>query len=368
MISYKPKLLIDASIVSKNINHFVDKTNKNKIAFTPHFKTHQSKLIGEIFKTFGIHSIKVSSISMANYFMENGWQSITLAFPAHPGMLEEINLLADRCDFTVFVNNKKMARTLAQNIQHDLSFYIEIDTGSGRSGVHWKDLDRIDAILEVFKGLNTIKFKGFYTHTGDSYQSKNKSQIQSCHDITEHAFKSLSDCYAERFSHLKFCSGDTPTASVVEDFGIVNQISAGNFVYYDVMQALMGSCGYNDIAVALAVPVAEIDRPQNKIIVHGGAVHLSKDAVKHPQYGLIYGLPVPLNISGEGEICGWGEPLSDSYVLALSQEHGTIFLANEHLDSIQEGDVIGIMPVHSCLTANLMKGSEQFLNVQNQRA
>lgn len=366
MIIFQPKLLIDITIVSKNIRKMVNKTNEHDVTFTPHFKTHQSKVIGQMFRTYGIDSIKVSSLDMANFFIGDGWNAITLAFPAHPGMLDEINRLAERCNFTIFVNNEKMAQHLAKHIQHDLAFYIEIDTGSGRSGVHWKELDGIDAILEVFKDHNTLNFKGFYTHTGDSYQSKSTAQIQSFHNRTERALRSLFNYYTPRFKQLNICSGDTPTASVVEDFGVINQISAGNFVYYDLMQALMGSCSINDIAVVLAVPIAEIDRPQNKVIVHGGAVHLSKDAVEHPKFGVIYGLPVPLKKSEEGEISGWGEPLTDSYVSALSQEHGTIFLSDEHLQSVEEGDVLGILPVHSCLTANLMKGSEQLLNVRSQ--
>ena len=362
MILTRPQLLIDTSIVTKNICRLADKTRKREIAFTPHFKTHQSREIGKIFRDFGVSSIKVSSLSMANYFMEEGWKSITLAFPSHPGMLDAIKRLAKRCEFTIFVNNEHMARALKQHIAEPLSFYVEIDTGSGRSGVHWKDTQTINAILEVCKGNKRINFEGFYTHTGDSYQSKNTAEIQSYHDRTERALRSLYDQYKPRYNQLKICSGDTPTASVVDDFGVINQISAGNFVYYDVMQALMGACGVSDIAVALAVPIAEIDRQRNKVIVHGGAVHLSKDAVEHPKYGLIYGLPVPLRKNKEGKTSGWGDPLSGSYVSAISQEHGSIYMADEFLGSLQPGDPVGILPVHSCLTANLMKRNEYILD------
>ena len=43
-------------------------------------------------------------------------------------------------------------------------------------------------------------------------------------------------------------------------------------------------------------------------------------------------------------------------ITGLSQEHGILKIDNtEILDSIKPGQVVLILPVHSCLTANLMK-------------
>jgi D-serine deaminase-like pyridoxal phosphate-dependent protein len=39
----------------------------------------------------------------------------------------------------------------------------------------------------------------------------------------------------------------------------------------------------------------------------------------------------------------------------LSQEHGIIKMPKENFDSINIGDMLAVLPVHSCLTANLMK-------------
>ena len=52
--------------------------------FRPHFKTHNSAFIGNWFRKLGIHSITVSSVSMAKFFSAYGWRDITIAFPVNP--------------------------------------------------------------------------------------------------------------------------------------------------------------------------------------------------------------------------------------------------------------------------------------------
>ncbi|MEO1255440.1 MAG: amidophosphoribosyltransferase, partial [Bacteroidota bacterium] len=41
------------------------------------------------------------------------------------------------------------------------------------------------------------------------------------------------------------------------------------------------------------------------------------------------------------------------HVSRLSQEHGIIKLSKEEISQINVGDIIGILPVHSCLSADL---------------
>ncbi|MEO7316615.1 MAG: hypothetical protein ABIW47_15600 [Ginsengibacter sp.] len=43
------------------------------------------------------------------------------------------------------------------------------------------------------------------------------------------------------------------------------------------------------------------------------------------------------------------------YIKSLSQEHGTITLPEKKMDQYIIGDILYILPVHSCMTANAMK-------------
>jgi len=50
----------------------------------------------------------------------------------------------------------------------------------------------------------------------------------------------------------------------------------------------------------------------------------------------------------------WKQPINGVYVARLSQEHGIIKIPAAELEKFKPGDIIGILPVHSCLTANLL--------------
>ncbi len=83
-------------------------------------------------------------------------------------------------------------------------------------------------------------------------------------------------------------------------------------------------------------------------MVHGGGVHLAKDVLKNPDGNNNFGEVVYLNAFG------WSIPDSRdrSYLKSISQEHGVIKASKSLLETAQVGDLIGILPVHSCMTAD----------------
>lgn len=50
----------------------------------------------------------------------------------------------------------------------------------------------------------------------------------------------------------------------------------------------------------------------------------------------------------------WDRTPTGMYLKSLSQEHGTIHVPDEQVHSINVGDVLGVLPVHACLTADAM--------------
>ena len=86
----KPTLLIDRKKCQSNISRMVNKSLKYNLNLRPHFKTHQSAIIGELFKDFNINTITVSSVSMAIYFEKHGWKNITIAFPVNILEIDQI--------------------------------------------------------------------------------------------------------------------------------------------------------------------------------------------------------------------------------------------------------------------------------------
>jgi D-serine deaminase-like pyridoxal phosphate-dependent protein len=142
--------------------------------------------------------------------------------------------------------------------------------------------------------------------------------------------------------------GDTPGCSLVEQFGDVNEVRPGNFIFYDLSQLSFGSCTEEQIAVALACPVVAVHPQRAEIVLYGGAIHLSKESMPGPNDRPVYGRIARMSNYG------WGAIDEDSYVTSLSQEHGVVHVGNDLLDKVRPGNVIAIIPVHSCLTANLI--------------
>jgi D-serine deaminase-like pyridoxal phosphate-dependent protein len=343
----RPTLVVDKEVCLRNIEKMAQKAAKYNMRFRPHFKTHQSAKIGEWFKLFGINCITVSSVRMAEYFAANGWDDITLAFPVNVLEIENIKRLTASIKLNVLVENKAAAEVLVEKISYPLGIYIEIDTGYNRTGIAASNTTGINNILHQIWENKKLVFKGFLAHSGHTYQAKSTNEIFSRHFDTLLKLKSLKQKYKKDYPHVEISLGDTPSASICSTFEEVDEIRPGNFVFYDLMQQNLGVCNMEDIAVKMVCPVVSKHISRNEIIVYCGAVHISKDSIPNINGKKMYGRIV---IQKDDE-----KILLDSlnYVSKLSQEHGTLKVTQNQFKNFQVGDLIEIIPVHSCLTANL---------------
>jgi D-serine deaminase-like pyridoxal phosphate-dependent protein len=340
-----PTLLLDEKICRRNLARMADKAKRNSMKLVPHFKTPQSHQIGEWAKEYGITEITVSSIKMAEYFCGQGWENIHIAFPFNPLETKKLNELAKDQSISVQLINIEVTEKLAKELEHPVGFFIEIDAGYGRTGVEVTDFGLIEAILRKAKSSDKLNFKGFYLHPGHTYYTEDKNRI---YDESRAALNMLKNKYRTEYPNLVTRVGDTPGCAVVEDFGDIDEMGPGNFIFFDMMQVNLGSCKLEDVAVALAVPVVDIKKERREILVHGGGVHLAKDVLTEPDGTKNFGEVVYLTEEG------WIIPLQRSFLKSISQEHGIIKASDELLAKVKVGDLLGILPIHSCMTADCM--------------
>jgi len=350
----EPSLLLDESKCRKNIATLVSKAKQHQLDFQPHFKTHQSNLVGEWYREEGIRAITVSSLQMAQYFAEDGWEEITVAFPINVLLLDIIKELSKRVQLNIYVNSLDAARYLESKLQQEVGVFTELDTGYHRSGIPYQNQEEIAALLDFFHKSSILRFQGFYTHAGHTYHVQGKEAVSRVHRET---VDRLCEVKARFSDDIKIAIGDTPACSLADDFSGVDIIRPGNFVFYDLVQQQIGVCSYDDIAVCVACPVVEKRPERNEVIIHGGAVHFSKDVLEDPA-GKIFGKVVSLHDQG------WNAPTTASYLASVSQEHGLVKLNSQQIEQIGIGDWLGILPVHSCLTANLMRS---YVSLSGQR-
>ncbi len=87
---------------------------------------------------------------------------------------------------------------------------------------------------------------------------------------------------------------------------------------------------------------------RNEIVIHGGGVHLSKESITDKSGENYYGVAVAL------DNYTWSVKDVIGKVTKLSQKHG-IIKRKDDINKIGIEDMIAVIPIHSCLTTNLMK-------------
>ncbi|PIE32359.1 alanine racemase [candidate division KSB3 bacterium] len=348
----KPTFLLNKDRVLRNIKRMADKAKRSGVRFRPHFKTHQSALIGEWFRAVGVDAITVSSVSMAEYFAEHGWQDMTIAFPINVREIDAINRLAERVTLHLLVESEESVHFLRQHLSNHVNVWIKIDTGYHRTGLAWDNCQGIVEVVRAVFQADPLVLRGLLTHAGQTYSARSSTRVREVHQETVSRMQAVRDTVQtqEEQVSLEISIGDTPGCSVVEQFDGVDEIRPGNFVFYDVTQLTIGSCLEEDVAVAVACPVVAKHEERLELVVYGGAVHLSKESVSVPSREKpIYGyLALP-------EAHGWGTKIPETFVVGLSQEHGIIHTQQSFFEKIRIGDIVVILPVHSCLTANLLR-------------
>ena len=339
----KPTLLLNEVICRANIKRMAEKCRSLGIEFRPHFKTHQSYEIGRWFRAEGVRGITVSSLGMAAYFAKDGWTDITVAFPCNIRQIDQINELAAKIDLRVLIDNEQTLDFLTEHLASNIEVYIEVDCGGNRSGVKAEDIDQIEKLAESISASDKMRFVGIYSHAGHTYEAQGKESILGLSGESLKKIYSVFEKIKSKYNSIGLCYGDTPSCSVRFEFGSVTSLSPGNFVFYDVMQSEIGSCVDEDIAVTVACPIIGMKKERSEVLIYGGAVQMSKD--HDPKYG--FGRVVTFTDQG------W-KLLEGAKVSRLSQEHGVISMPENQLDKFKVGDAIGILPIHSCLTAECL--------------
>ena len=342
----KPTFLLNKRKVLANIEKMSRKAKETNLFFRPHFKTHRSAEIGNWFRDFGVEAITVSSVDMAMYFADNGWNDITIAFPVNILQWQEINLLAEKINLNIIVENIQAIDFLEKNLTHPIGVFIKADTGYNRTGVDAEDFDKILILLNRLKNCINLIFIGFLTHAGNTYKSRGKDEVVKIMDEAKNRLLALKLFFKPHFPMMQLSWGDTPSCCLGDDFYGLDEIRPGNFVFFDEMQVQIGSCLPNEIACAVVCPVVATHPKRNEAVIYGGAVHLSKEFIT------VNGMPFYGRVVKYNN--GWDCTKNIGYVRSLSQEHGIISIENKDI-KLNEGDLVAVLPVHSCLTANLMK-------------
>jgi len=344
-----PTLVLDKHRAQANLRRMSAKADAQGLRFRPHFKTHQSAEIGEWFRAEGVTAITVSSMRMAAYFAAHGWDDILVAFPVNLREMEAIRTLAAQVHLGLLVESLESIERLAADLPQSVDIWIKIDSGMHRAGLDVGDSDAVFALAQTVLEHKNFTLRGLLTHAGQTYHAHYPEEIRQMYAGSVQAMNVLRGELENRLDmKLEISAGDTPGCTLCADLGPVDELRPGNFIFFDAMMHDLGVCAWEDVAVAVACPIVALHPARSEAVIYGGSIHLSKELIEADGRGFYGYAAFP-------SAHGWQPADAHSQVVSLSQEHGIVRLAPRDFERLQIGDLLYVLPVHSCLVVDALK-------------
>jgi D-serine deaminase-like pyridoxal phosphate-dependent protein len=331
-----PALILDLDRVETNLRRMQDRATSLGVELRPHIKTHKCLEIAQMQRDLGCSGLTVSTLYEARVFSERGFDDLTWAFPVILNRLEEALQLAHGVDLGLLVDSKEAVAALEET-REPLRVWIKVDSGYHRAGVD-PESPLARELAERLRDSTTLRFAGLLTHAGHAYNTRSMKELAAVAEQERSTLVNLAELLRSSGIGVPAVSvGSTPTMSVVEDLGGVDEMRPGNYVFFDLMQARLGSCSIDDCAVTVLASVVSSQPGAGHCVIDAGALALSKDGLPKVDDGTSFGEVLDAGLPGP--------PIDATRVRSLSQEHGILDRA------LEVGRRVRVLPVHSCLTA-----------------
>ena len=342
-----PAVLLDRDRLLANLDRVQTLANSRGVRLRPHVKTHKCLEMGRLQLERGAAGITASKVDEALVFIENGSQSVTVAYPLLDQRKIDRLLAAaarNRTDVRVTVDSRAGVEALSRSAAQagaTIGVYLEIDVGLGRCGMREDDPELIPLVQRIH-GSDGLRFFGLLSHAGHAYAAKDRAgaaavAAEEC-AILKRVRGKLESAGIEV---AEVSVGSTPTVLASDTYEGITEIRPGNYVFMDRTPVRLGLASLDDVALTVLATV--VSRNDSYLITDAGSKVLSSDVGAHGTGGAGgYGLAFPL-----------GAPLAGSSglnVARLSEEHG--FVERGGMD-IPIGARLRIIPNHSCPVANL---------------
>lgn len=338
-----PCLVLDRSILQRNLDTMARAVARHDVALRPHMKTAKSidvarlALNTTLVQTTGI---TVSTLAEAEYFVGHGITDIIYAVGITPQKLEQIvKLNAGNADIKIITDDLDIA-TLIGNHPHPPRTLIEVDCGEHRGGIG-PDSPELNQIAIALGNACA----GILAHAGHSYGGRSLADMQRIAESERTAaIRAAARLRAAGMPCDIVSIGSSPTALHASTLAGITDIRPGVYMLGDLFQAEIGTHGHADIAVTVLTSVIGRRASERRILVDAGAMALSKDrsteAAPHD-----WGFGHARDIDGHPS-------LGMAIVRRANQEHGIIDLDPAHPDpGFKIGDKLRIAPNHICMTA-----------------
>ncbi|MDG4895608.1 alanine racemase [Mesorhizobium sp. WSM4976] len=345
-----PSLILDRILLEANTRRMSRRLKDHGVRFRPHMKTAKSIEVARVAIAGNFGGVMVSTLKEAEYFASHGISDITYGVTVLPDKLARIAELVKRgIKVSVILDQIGLVREVnrqALELGVVVDVLIELDSGEKRAGV----LSGSEELLDIGRALTELpgtRLEGVLTHAGHSYHSRS---IEDIRKVAEEervvAVSAAEQLRAIGLAVPVVSVGSTPTATHGVNFAGVTEVRCGVYMFGDVMQSEIYSCGREDISLSVLATVIG-HRPQfNTALVDAGALALSKDrstAASGLAEDIGFGMVMDINCQ---------ERISGVTVGHVYQEHGLLVSQGPFpYEALPVGSKVRILPNHACMTA-----------------
>ena len=343
-----PCLLLDQAKLAKNAARMRARIAGLGVSFRPHLKSAKSLDAASFVLGTPPGPATVSTLKEAEVFGAHGITDLLYAVCISPQKLAEVTQLRRRgIDLKIILDSVEMAKSVALYARQSgerLPTLIEIDVDDHRSGVRWGDRETLIQIGKILAADAILQ--GVLCHAGESYNLHDPQSLAAAAD-TERAriLQATESLRAAGLPCPTVSVGATPTALSARTYDGITEVRAGVYMFFDLVQAGIGICGIDDIALSVLATVIGHQPDKNWIITDAGWMALSSDRGTAGQaVDQYYGL-----------VCdSEGGHYQDLVVLRANQEHGIVAArpgSTAKIPALRIGDRVRILPNHACATA-----------------
>lgn len=344
-----PALILDRARLLANADRMRARIGELGVTLRPHVKTSKSIDVLRALSGSLDVPITVSTLAEARYFFAQGVRNILYAVGIAPVKLPQVaQLLRSGCRLSLILDSIDAAEAVQKFGSSEgltIEALIEVDTDGRRAGVAPGD----ELLIEIARRLNDgagARLAGVLTHAGGSYSARSLAEFESIAERERAGAVAAAEQLRSAGYPVEVVSvGSTPTVHYARSMAGVTEARAGVYAFGDLVQAQLGTCGMNDIAISVLASVIGQNRSEGRVLVDAGFLALSRDRGT---------ADFPLDW-GYGAVCdaARGELIENVRVEATNQEHGIITARSGRIDwdRFPIGARVRILPNHACASA-----------------
>lgn len=344
-----PALILDRRKLQANADRMRARVAGLGVQLRPHVKTAKSIDVLRVLSGGSDIPITVSTLAEARYFFDHGVRDILYAVGIAPSKLPLIaELIQAGCTLRVILDSVEaadMVQALGSAEGLTIEALVEVDTDGCRAGVAPDD----DLLIEIARHLSSgdgARLAGVMTHAGGSYSARTLGEFETIAERERAGAVGAAERLRDAGFPVEIVSvGSTPTVHYARNLDGVTEARVGVYAFGDLVQAELGTCGVDDIAISVLASIIGHNKSHGRVLVDAGFLALSRDRGTAD-------FPVDW---GYGAVCdaSTAELIEGVRIESTNQEHGIITATSGALDwsRFPIGGQVRILPNHACATA-----------------